>query len=158
MTDPQDALNHGMKRRSVIKAAAWTAPVVAAATAVPWAAASTPPVEATSVGATTTSPLVNNFGRIEVFGIAPNGDNGFFPDGQTFTVASTDLDFSQIVTSVTGGTFTSDGAGKWTITPASGSTDVKIIFKSGTAGTYTVTSNGPVTPGNTWNGSVVEPA
>lgn len=40
MTDPKEALTHDMKRRSVLKAAAWTAPVVAAASIVPMAAAS----------------------------------------------------------------------------------------------------------------------
>ncbi|VEI02994.1 Uncharacterised protein [Acidipropionibacterium jensenii] len=40
MTDPKDALTHDLKRRSVLKAAAWTAPVVAAASVVPMAAAS----------------------------------------------------------------------------------------------------------------------
>lgn len=154
MTEPKDALTRDVRRRSVIKAAAWTAPVVAAAAVVPKAAASVPPVKASSIGARTDSPNVGDTGHITPTGIDPNGDPGFFPAGQTFTLTSSDLDFDSIVTSVVGGTLTKTGQGSWLITPNAGVTSVDIKFRSTTTGSYVLTSNGPVMTGNTWNGAV----
>ncbi len=145
----------GTARRTVLVTAAWAAPIVAGGVAVPALSASEPPVEATSIGATTTSPLVGNVGIIRPFGIDPGGDDGAFPDGQTFTLTSSNLDFSSIVTSITGGTITPTGSGTWLITPNPGVTNVDIRFNSPNTGTYTLTSNGPVDAGQTWGGSVL---
>lgn len=146
-----------VKRRSVVKAAAWAAPVVATAVAVPRISATVDPEpeEATSIGATTTSPQVGNVGRIRPFGIDPLGDDGFLPDGQTFTLASASLDFNTIITSITGGIITPDGEGLWLLTPNSGSVDVDIRFTSPVPGSYTLTSNGPVDMGQAWGGTVI---
>lgn len=147
-----------MKRRSVVKAAAWAAPVVAVAVSAPMASASVePPEEATTIGATTTSPFVGNVGIIRPFGLAPNGEDGFFPNGQTFTLTS-DLDFNSIVTSISGGTITQVSPGVWLVTPDPGSTAVDIRFNSPSAGTYTLTSDGPADAGRSWGGTVSAPA
>ncbi|KAB1661091.1 hypothetical protein F8O07_03805 [Pseudoclavibacter sp. CFCC 13796] len=145
----------GLSRRTIIKAGAWAAPVVAIAAAAPMsAAASTDPLpEATSIGATTTSPFVNEFGRIEVFGQDATAEDGFFPTGQIFTLTSADLDFNAIVTSITGGTITPSGANTWIITPNSGANIVKIRFSSPVPGSYSVSTSGPAT-GGPWGGNV----
>ena len=59
-------------RRTVVKAAAWAAPVVAAAVAVPIVSATVEPPEATSIGATTTSPQVGNVGRSVSYSLYPS--------------------------------------------------------------------------------------
>lgn len=146
----------GIDRRSVIKAAAWAAPVVAVAVSAPMAAATTvEPEEAESIGATTTSPQVGNVGRISPFGIDPLGDPGLFPAGQTFTLTSSTLDFDSNVLSITGGSLQLVGPGEWLITPLPDSTAVDIRFNSPVPGTYTLTSNGPIDAGQTWGGTVV---
>jgi hypothetical protein len=144
----------GTSRRTVMKGAAWAAPVVAVAAAVPMAAASPEPVEATAIGATTTSPFVNAVGLIRPFGIDDGGADAFLPDGQTFTLESSDLDFNTIVTSVTGGTLSQVGPGEWLITPTPGTLEVRINFNSPTTGSYVLTNNGPAEGGPTWNGQV----
>lgn len=153
----KDAAPQSTQRRTVLKAAAWGAPAVAIATAVPSAKANVPspePVEAVSVGGTTTSPFVNAVGLIRPFGIDDAGAAAFFPDGQTFTIQSADLDFSSIITGVSGGTVTASGAGTWLITPNPGVTSVDINFNSPIPGTYSLISNGPVEQGNSWQGAV----
>lgn len=145
-----------LKRRSVVKAAAWAAPVVAVAVAAPVHATShEEPVEATSIGVDATSPRVNGNGRIRPYGIDADLNDAYFPDSQTFTLTSSDLDFNAIVTSITGGVITPSGSGVWLIIPNSGATSVDIRFNSPTVGSYTVTSNGPVLPSGSWNGAVL---
>ncbi|MFT4135462.1 hypothetical protein [Microbacterium sp.] len=155
MTEPTEQKN--ISRRTVVKGAAWAAPVIAVAVAAPLAAA-TVVLVATSIGATTTSPIVNQVGRIRPFGIDANGDDGKFPAGQTFTLTSAELDFDSIITSITGGTVTKTGTGTWIITPAADVVAVDIRFTSSVAGSYTLVSNGPVSSGTSWGGSVIEPA
>ena len=139
----------GTSRRTVMKGAAWAAPVVAVAAAVPMAAASVvEPEEAVGVfvGAGSQANLANA-ARIALTGLDANGLDEFFPDGQTFTVASTFPWDDIVIASITGGTI-SGGI----ITPNSGATSVVILFRSATPGTYTVTSNGPAGAGESATG------
>lgn len=155
MEDTQrDEMHQGPSRRTVITAAAWAAPVIAVAAAAPKAAASPEPEEATSIGATTTSPFTNAVGLISAFGIDDLGADGFLPDGQTFTLSSSTLDFDAIITSITGGTIAPSGAGSWLITPNPGATRVSISFNSPTTGSYTLHNNGPADGGPDWTGQV----
>ncbi|MFT4050815.1 MAG: hypothetical protein QM677_01045 [Microbacterium sp.] len=152
MTDSTEKTS--ISRRSIVKGAAWAAPVIAVAVTAPLAAATVVAV-ATSVGITTSSPYTGNNGRIEVFGIDADGDDATFPDGQTFTITSSELDFDSIVTSITGGTITSLGDGVWLITPDSDATSVVIKFNSSVTGSYTVTSLGPIAEGTSSTGNVL---
>ncbi|VEI02996.1 Uncharacterised protein [Acidipropionibacterium jensenii] len=104
---------------------------------------------------TTTSPYTGGVGNIEVFGIDDNGARGYFPNSQTFTISSSQLDFSSNIESISGGTCTPAGDGTWTINPNPGSVYVQILFRSSVTGTYTVVSNGPVTGQN--GGGTVHP-
>ncbi|MFT3874818.1 MAG: hypothetical protein QM708_00065 [Propioniciclava sp.] len=144
----------GPSRRTVVTAAAWAAPVIAVAAAAPMAAASQEPEEAMSIGATTTSPRVGNIGVVRPFGLDANGQDGAFPPGQTFTLTAS-FDFLASVVSWANGTITPNGPGSWLITPNEGVTNVNITFRSSVAGTYELTSNGPIDPGQTWGGAVL---
>ncbi len=146
----------GTSRRTVIKGAAWAAPVVAVAAAVPLASASPEPEIAESIGGTTSSPRVGNVGRVEVFGLDAAGDDSYFPAGQTFTLTSADFDFEASVISISGGAISAGpGANQWTITPNSGSVRVNIRFNSSTPGSYTLSSNGPIDPSWDSTGAVL---
>lgn len=149
-----EGTSQGASRRTVVKTAAWAVPVVAVAASAPFAAASVEPEQASSIGGTTTSPIVGNVGRLEVFGIDPSGDDGFFPAGQTFLV-SADFDFGAMVTSITGGTITQNTDNTWILTPNPGVVKVAIRFVSTEAGPYEVASRGPVDPIWNSNGNVL---
>lgn len=149
-------INAGTSRRTFTKAAAWATPVIAAAATAPMAATSTePPEEATSIGGTSTSPKVGNVGFIRPQGLDPNGNEGYFPNGQTFRLLSSDLDFDTIVTAITGGTIVKLSDGEWLITPDDGVTSVNIAFNSPVPGSYRLVSEGPVDPGQSWGGTVL---
>lgn len=142
-------------RRAVVTTAAWAVPVVAVTAAAPFAAASPePPKLAQSIGGTTSSPIVNNVGRVEVFGLDANGDDGYFPAGQTFVLTAS-FGFGSTVTSISGGTLTQTSPTTWTLTPNPGVVKVTIRFNSSVVGTYSVKSQGPVDPTWSSNGSVL---
>ncbi|MCI1748743.1 MAG: hypothetical protein LKI24_12040 [Acidipropionibacterium sp.] len=146
MTDPKEALTHDMKRRSVLKAAAWTAPVVAAATVVPLAAATTTPPP--PAGGNTSTP---NFGAKR--GVQINlVDESFvptaFPAGASIELTVTGSGSISGLT-VSGGTFSGGTpdpltAGTYTITPTAGGTYINIIATTITGSTsYQSVISGP---------------
>lgn len=150
----------GTNRRTILKGAAWSLPVVAAVAATPLAAASTEPEpeEATSIGGTATSPRVGNPGFLRVFGLDDLGEEGFFPTGQTFELESSDPAFDTYITAIIGGTVTPTTAGKWLVTPnPSPNTAVRINFNSPVTLSYSITSLGPVDIGTPYSGNVLPP-
>lgn len=93
MTEAHDALTHDMKRRSVLKAAAWTAPVVAAASIAPMAAASDEPLPVATHAdiRTTVNPAVGSNFAFTVYGSTYDADAGGYvdatlPAGTTITL------------------------------------------------------------------------
>lgn len=87
-------------------------------------------------------------GNGPVFGTDDNGDDGYFPTGQTFTL-SAGFDFLASIEAITGGVVTVAGEGLWAITPNPGVFEVLIRFRTTVTGPYTLSSNGPVD--NSWN-------
>lgn len=120
-------------RRTVIKAAAWTTPILAASMSAPGAVASVnPPVASYSQVATDNVPH-NQWGLIQVKGRANDGGftvDGALPADAFFTVtppAGATLSISPLnqfgVQSITG----PDANGAYTVYPVFGTTEVRIF-------------------------------
>lgn len=124
MTEPKDTLQHTMNRRGVIKAAAWTAPVVAAAAVVPRAAASGEPEPGPVTGAYIAATNINNKRGVAINLSDDDGNTVPLPAGAVITLTVTDSGTLAGPLTVSGGTF-------------SGGTPSSL-----TAGTYTITATG----------------
>jgi hypothetical protein len=135
----------GATRRTVLKGAAWTAPVIAAAIAVPLASASTPP-PATRYGASGSTQNGGEDGYFSAYGIVQGGAHAVIPSGTTITFTVDPTDAVGSVT-VTNGSLSGPVDGVYTIVPTAGVTEVDVdaVFPSGTSATIRI--SGPA--GNT---------
>lgn len=127
-----------VKRRTVIKGAAWSVPVIAAAVATPLAAASGPK-EATSFGTAGATVPGGSNAYYAAYGVDDNGDDAKIPAGTTiqFTVSPANSVGTVTIAAATNGSATISGPvnGVYTIVPSAGTTRVRLktSFPSGTA-------------------------
>jgi hypothetical protein len=120
-----------ISRRRVLAGAAWSAPVILLATAVPARAASGDAVLVTnSFGALVTAGEPNNLLRVSIQAVQETA--GFADDGPlTFTVTISDLEVTGDVNALT------TIASPWTITPShSGSSWVFVVSYAGGIAAY----------------------
>lgn len=140
----------GLKRRTVIKGAAWSVPVIAAAVAVPAYASSNPPV-AIKFGTSSTSGAADEENFFSARGVSNTGTDALIPDGSviTFTVSPADAVATEAPEVTTGNaTITGpDAGGKYTITAAPGATFVaiKAAYPAGVTGTISISGGGLTT-------------
>jgi hypothetical protein len=117
----------GFTRRSLVKGAAWSAPVIALAVATPAAAASTSLPPATF--AYTGGSLGVRSGNVAVFnlnGIDSEGESAALPNGSTVTVSpSPGITF--VVVSYSGATMVDNGDGTFTFTVTSSDVSAVVI-------------------------------
>jgi len=144
-----DSPPSGPSRRTVIKGAAWSVPVVAAAVATPLAAASTTPPEATfwATGATV-SVVSGNVTNFTVEGSDANGDLALLPAGSSVTIIP-DAGVTLALVSATGIVATANPDGSITaIITGADVTNVRIqIRPTGPSGSgYSITTNVDIEP------------
>ncbi|MCI1748317.1 MAG: hypothetical protein LKI24_09595 [Acidipropionibacterium sp.] len=164
MEDLNKPVSHaaGTSRRTILKGAAWTAPVVAAAAAVPaWGADSgvtpPPPVDATSYQTTGASVQGGKPAYLAAFGVDDAGNDAKIPDGAIITLtvdpSTADGTVEVVVGSASAPVEKPDGT--WTIYPTPGETRLRVAatFPKGTTGTITLSGGGilPASSSVAWN-------
>lgn len=131
-----------IKRRSVVKAAAWAAPVVATAVAVPAVSASTEPPAASFAQVTIDSPRsVGSWGLVRVQGRTEEDGlpvNGALPEGTTIVLSASAGTISINPGGQVGvASITDNGDGTYTVIPLPGATVVELYASLDAPGVLT---------------------
>lgn len=140
---------HGLSRRTLVKGAAWSVPVVAVAVATPLAAASATPPAATfwATGATV-SVVSGNVTNFTVEGSDADGNLALLPSGTSVTIVP-DAGVTLAVVNAIGIVVTTNPDGSITgIITANDITNIRIQFRpTGASGSgYAITTNIDIDP------------
>ena len=138
----------GFSRRTLVKGAAWSVPVVAAAVATPLAAASVAPPAAFWATGATVSVVSGNATNYTLEGSDADGELAVLPVGSSVTITP-DAGVTLLFVSALGIVATSNPDGTITaVIAAADVTNVRIRFRpSGPSGSgYTITTNVPIAP------------
>lgn len=149
MTIQEHSTARGVSRRSLVKGAAWSVPVIAAAAATPLATASVTPPAATfwATGATV-SVVSGNVTNFTVEGSDANGDLALLPAGSSVLIVPDPGVTLQVVNTI-GIVATTNADGSITaVITASDVTNVRIQFRpTGPSGSgYAITTNVDIDP------------
>lgn len=133
----------GMKRRTVIKGAAWSVPVIAAAVATPLAAASgEPPKDATAYGTAGSTKPGGSPAFFDAYGQDDDGNDAKIPANTVITFSvSPETAAGTVALTTANATLTGPVNGVYTITPVTGTLRVRLkaTFPAGTSATIAIT-------------------
>lgn len=145
---PDNPHTHDLSRRTLVKGAAWSVPVVAVAIATPLAAASATPAATFWATGATVSVVSGNVTNFTVEGSDANGNLALLPAGTSVMIVPDPGVTLQIV-NATGIVVTMNPDGSITgVITASDITNVRIQFRpTGPSGTgYAITTNIDIDP------------